>query len=289
MKRVFLTGGNGFFGSRFREAHHHNFEILSTDIEQLNILEKEKVQDALDLFKPDYVIHAAAIALTGFCNQNPQKCREINVTGTLNLAAACRRVGAKMVFLSSEQIFNGNEEPGPYRETDLPHPDTVYGKNKWEAETLLNDQIEEYWILRFTWMFGVPERCRPVVANIFWDTVKIALSGKKVKVPCNEYRGLTYIGEVMDQFARVFDLPYGTYHVGSRNDLDRYEVVCLILRELGLGGRIEELVEKDEERYRGKARDARLNTEKIREQGFRFSDTPEAIRRCIREYNLELT
>jgi dTDP-4-dehydrorhamnose reductase len=286
MKRVFLTGGNGFFGTRFREAHHHNYEILSTDIEELDILEKEKVQDALNLFKPDYVIHAAAIALTDYCNRNPQRCHEINVTGTLNVAAACRQVGAKMIFLSSEQIFNGNEEPGPYRKSDPPHPNTVYGKNKWEAETMLKDLIEEHWILRFTWMFGVPERCRPVVANILWDTVKIALRGERVKVPCNEYRGLTYIGEVMDQFTRVFDLPYGTYHVGSHNDLDRYEVVCLILRELGLGDRIDELVEKDEDRYKERARDARLDAEKIRTLGFHFSDTPKAIRRCIREYSL---
>ena len=289
MKRVFLTGGNGFFGSRFREAHHHNFEIQSTDIGELNILEKEKVRDALNLFKPDYVIHAAAVALTDFCNQHPGKCHEINVTGTINVAEACRHVGAKMVFLSSEQIFNGNQEPGPYRESDAPHPDTVYGENKWEAERLLSQIIEEHWILRFTWMFGVPERFRPVVANIFWDTVKLALRGRKVKVPANEYRGLTYIGEVMDQFARVFELPYGTYHVGSHNDLDRYEVVCLILRELGLEGRIHELVEKDEEKYRERARDARLDTEKIREQGFRFSDTPEAIRRCVQEYSLGLS
>jgi dTDP-4-dehydrorhamnose reductase len=289
MKRVFLTGGKGFFGTRFREAHHHNFEILSTDVEELNIIDKEKVQDALNLFKPDYVIHAAAIALTDFCDQNPEKCYGINVTGTLNVAAACRRIGAKMVFLSSEQIFNGNEEPGPYRETDLPHPDTVYGANKWEAEKLLKDQIEEYWVLRFTWLFGVPERYRPVVSNIFWDTVKTALRGKKVKVPCNEYRGLTYIGEVMDQFTRVFDLPCGTYHVGSHNDLNRYEVVCLILRELGLEERIDELVEKDAEKYRDRARDARLNTEKIRKRGFHFSDTSEAIRKCIQEYNLRLS
>lgn len=289
MKRVFLTGGNGFFGTRFREAHHHNFEILSTDVEDLNILEKEKVYDALNLFKPDYVIHAAAVALTDYCNENPDKCREINVAGTLNVASACSRVGARLVFLSSEQVFNGNDESGPYRETDLPHPDTVYGSNKLEAETLLKNEIEEYWVLRFTWMFGVPERCRPVAANIFWDTVKIALKGKKVPVPCHEYRGLTYIGEVMDQFTRIFDLPYDTYHVGSHNDLSRFDVVCLILRELGLGDRIDELVEKDEEKYRSKPRDARLNTEKIRSHGFHFSDTPEAIRKCIKEYNLRLS
>lgn len=289
MKRVFLTGGKGFFGTRFREAHHHNFEILSTDVEELNILDKEKVRDALNLFKPHYTIHAAAIALTDYCDRNPEKCYEINVNGALNVASACELTGAKLVFLSSEQVFNGNEEPGPYRETDMPHPDTVYGKNKWEAEKLLKDYIGDYWVLRFTWMFGVPERCRPVAANILWDTVKNALKGKKVKVPCNEYRGLTYIGEVMDQFSRVFDLPYGTYHVGSHNDLNRFETVCLILRELGLTERIDDLVEKDDEKYRDKVRDVRLNTEKIRGCGFSFSDTPEAIRRCIKDYYLKIS
>ncbi len=114
MKRVLLTGGNGFFGTRFRETHNHTFEILSTDVNELNILDKEKVDNALHLFKPDYVIHAAAIALTDFCNENPGKCHEINVTGTVNIAEACRNTGSKMIFLSTEQVFNGNTESGPY-------------------------------------------------------------------------------------------------------------------------------------------------------------------------------
>ena len=288
MKRVFLTGGNGFIGTRFREAYHHEFEILSTDVNELDILEKEKVRDALNLFKPDYVIHAAAIALTDFCNEYPEKCRAINVQGAVNIAEACRDTGAKLVFLSSEQVFNGNTNPGPYREGDKAVPNTVYGENKLEAEGLLRDILDELWILRFTWMFGVPERNRPVVANILWDTVRLALAGQKTKVPAREYRGLTYVGELMDQFGKVFDLPYGTWHVGSRNDLDRYEVVRLILEELGLGGRVDELVEKDEEKYREAPRDARLDTTKIHEAGFRFSDTPDALKRCIREYHLSL-
>ena len=288
MKRVFLTGGNGFVGKRFREAFHHDFEILSTDVNELNILEKEKVRDALNLFKPDYVIHMAAIALTGFCNEHPEKCREINVRGAVNVAEACRETGAKMVFLSTEQVFNGNPEPGPYTEDHAPVPNTQYGKNKYEAEGLLKDILEELWILRFTWMFGVPERERPVVANILWDTIRMALKGERTAVPTREYRGLTYIGELMDQFNKVFDLPYNTYHVGSKNDLDRYEVVSLILTELGLKSRIPELIEKDEKKYAEAPRDARLDTSRIQAAGFTFSDTPDAIRKCIREYSLSL-
>ena len=163
---------------------------------------------------------------------------------------------------------------------------TEYGKNKRDAEILIQKELDDLWILRFTWMFGVPERNRPVVANILWDTVKSALRGERTRVPTEEYRGLTYVNELMDQFGKVFELPFGTYHVGSRNDKDRYEIVRFILEELGLGSRVPELVEKDEKKYAETPRDARLDTSKIQSRGFHFSETTEALRRCIAEYQL---
>jgi len=288
MKRVLLTGGNGFIGTRFREAQHHNFEILSTDVGELNILEKEKVADAFKLFKPDYVIHAAAIALTDFCDKNPEKCYAINVTGAVNIAEACRDAGARMIFLSTEQVFNGNPESGPYKETDTPVPDTMYGKNKLEAEGLIREILDDLIVLRFTWMFGVPDRFRPVVNNVFWDTVKSVMRNEPVKVPSNEYRGLTYVNELTDQFDRIMNLPPGTYHVGAGNDKSRYEIVCLIMKELGLENRIEELILEDREKYASHPRDARLDTSLIQSLGVKFSETPDAVARCVKEYNLKM-
>lgn len=288
MKRVLLTGGNGFIGTRFREAHKHNFEILSTDVSELNILEEEKVLDALNLFKPDYVIHAAAIALTDFCNQNPEKCYAINVTGAANIARACKATGARMIFLSTEQVFNGNPEGGPYKESDTPVPDTMYGKNKLEAEGLIKEILDDLIILRFTWMFGVPERFCPVVNNVFWDTIKAVMKGETQKVPANEYRGLTYVNEMMDQFDKIMALPPGTYHVGSKNDKSRYEIVCLILKEMGLENRIDELIIKDEEKYADCARDARLDTSLIQSLGIKFSESSEAVAKCVSENFLNM-
>ncbi len=288
MKRVLLTGGNGFIGTRFREAHHHNYEILATDVQELNILEKDKILDAFKLYKPDYVIHAAAIALTDFCNKNPEKCHAINVDGAVNIAEACRETGARMIFLSTEQVFNGNPDPGPYKETDTPVPDTMYGRNKLEAEGKIKDILGDLIILRFTWMFGVPERNRPVVNNIFWDTVKSVMRNEPMRVPCNEYRGLTYVNELMDQFDKIMNLPPGTYHVGAENKKNRYDVVCQILKEMGLEHRIPELVIRDEEKYADKPRDARLDTSLIRSKGIIFSETSDAVARCVREYFLNM-
>ena len=78
---------------------------------------------------------------------------------------------------------------------------------------------------------------------------EILEKGEKIKVPDNEFRGFTYVNELMDQFDRIMNLPSGTYHVGSKNDISRYDIVCLILREMGLSHRIEELIIRDSEKW----------------------------------------
>ncbi|PKM96330.1 MAG: NAD(P)-dependent oxidoreductase [Firmicutes bacterium HGW-Firmicutes-1] len=288
MKKILLTGGLGFFCTRFTEKYHHTFQILSTDKDDLDIINEQSVLEAFKVFKPDYVIHAAAIADTDFCNKHSELAYKINVTGAINVAKACKATGAKMVFISSEQIFNGNEESGPYSEDDTPVPNTVYGENKLEAEGLLKNILDDLWILRFTWLFGFPERNCGINPNILWNTLTLALQGEKTKITTNEYRGLTYVHELIDQFEKVFELPFDTYHVGSHNNLSRYDITAHILKELGLENRIDALIEKDTDKYSDHPRDARLCTDKIRQFGFHFSDTTDSITQCLKEFRFNI-
>lgn len=287
-KKILLTGGKGFFCTRFTEKYKHDFEILSTDKDDLDITDEEKVLKAFKEFKPDYVIHAAAIAVTDFCNKHPKIAHKINVEGAVNVAKACMVVNAKMVFISTEQVFNGNTEAGPYSEDHTPVPNTVYGENKLEAEGLLKEILHELWIVRYTWLFGFPERNTNINPNILWDTLQIALNGEKTKVTDNEYRGLTYVHELIDQYSKIFELPFGTYHVGSKNDLSRYEITCLILKELGLEGRISTLIEKDIEKYKDTPRDVRLNCTKMSNLGFNFSESKDGLSKCINEFKFNI-
>lgn len=287
MQRILLTGGKGFFGTRLRKRYGTEFEILSTDVQELDILDGEAVDAAFKLFKPDIAVHAAAVAVTKFCDDNPDKCRAINVEGALNIGRACERHGTSMVFLSSEQVFNGRRGGAPFSESDDPAPDTVYGQNKLEAEALLSKMLERLWVLRFTWMFGVPQRGLPVVNNILWDTVRSALKGEAVTASKREFRGLTDIDELIGKFSKVFELPYGSYHIGSRNDLSRYDATELILASMGLGSRLGELLREDTEKYLDLPRDVRLDCSKAAAQGLRFLDTAESLPRCIAEYSLK--
>lgn len=286
MKKVLITGGRGFLGSRFTEAHIDRYEILATGSKELNILNHKHIDDCFSRFRPDYVIHAAAIPLSGYCEDNPDECYEVNVRGTLNIAEACKKWESKMIFMSTEQVFNGNSNRGPYSESDNASPDTVYGKNKLEAENLISEVLSDLVILRLTWLFGVPEKNKPVVSNILWDTFTAVRENRTIVVSDNEYRGLTFVDELVEQFPGLIDLPPGIYHAGSENNYSRYEIVCFILKELGLESRISELVHNDLEKYRDNPRDIRLNTDRLKKEGIRFSQSTEALSNCIRKYKL---
>jgi dTDP-4-dehydrorhamnose reductase len=288
MKKILLTGGNGFFCTRFVERYKNTYEIISKGSSLLDITDEKKVTETIKNFNPDYVIHAAAKASTEFCDKNPDLAYKINVTGAINVAKACKEVHSKMIFLSTEQVFNGNVESGPYTEESIPCPDTMYGKNKLEAEGLLKEVLDELWVVRFTWLFGVPERNCGMSPNILWGTLSDILQGKKTKVTTNEYRGLTYVHEVIDQFPMIFEIPYGTYHVGSHNSLSRYDICSLIFKEVGLEHRISELLEADTEKYKEHTRDVRLCTDKIKSYGLEFSESIDGIKKCLKEFKIKL-
>ena len=288
IKKILLTGGNGFFCTRFVAQYKNTYDILSTSVPMLDITDEAKVTKTLKSFNPDYVIHAAAIASTEFCDKNPELAYKTNVIGAVNVAKACKEVNAKMIFISTEQVFNGNVESGPYTEEATAVPCTVYGKNKLEAESLLKEVLEDLWILRFTWLFGLPQRNCGMSPNILWDTLTAIMQGKKTKVTPNEYRGLTYVHEIIDQFPKLFEIPFGTYHIGSHNDLSRYDICSLILKEIGLEHRTYELLEVDFEKYKDHVRDVRLCTDKIKSYGLEFSESTDGIKKCLKEFKFKL-
>lgn len=283
-KRILITGANGFFGTRFINKYQHKFDITPTDVEQLDITNVEQVTNMFNEIKPDYVIHAAAIAVTDFCNQNPDIAHKVNVQGAINIAKACKNVGAKLVFISTEQIYNGNEAAGPYKETDTPIPDTIYGQNKLEAEIELRSILDEMWILRFTWMFGLPERNTSINPNVLWNTLQALINGEKMLERRNEFRGLTYIHELIDQFEKVFDIPYGTYHTGAHNPASRFDIAQHILIEMGQSMRWGEILKPSDA---PKTRDVRLDTSKLAEQGITFTDSKAAITQCLIEFGFK--
>ena len=282
--KILLTGGRGFFASRFADFYKNQYEIFAPGHKELDVADEQSIQKAIKNFQPDVILHTAAVASTDYCNDHSDIAHKINVDGSVYLAKAAKSVHAKMIFISSEQIFNGNAESGPYKETDTAAPDTVYGQTKLEAEGLLRQILPELWIVRFTWLFGMPQRNCSITDNILWGTIKSILKNQPIKASKNEFRGMTYVHEMVENITKLFELPYDTYNMGAENQKSRYEIVKEIIEDIGLADRLPELLIEDKIKYASKPRDIRVNTEKAKVLGITFSDTSTAIKKCLAEY-----
>lgn len=288
MKKIVITGGSGFVGSRFKKMYEHKYDIKALSSRDLDVSNQKAVDDFMDKEKPDYVFHFAGLANQQYCIDHPDQAYAVNVLGTVYLAKACQRLNAKMVFSSTEQLFNGSQEQGPYNEESQPVPNTVYGQNKWEAEQKLPDILKECWIVRFTWIFGLPEKDCAGGSNILMDTLKSILYNEPIHVSQYEFRGMSDVDEICQNLVKLLELPYGTYHMGSTNNNSRYDIVQYIMEEIGLSeDRIRELLIADNSKYNENCwRELRLDNTKAKKAGMEFTDTKEAIHRCLKRFSI---
>jgi len=188
-----------------------------------------------------------------------------------------------MIFFSSEQVFNGNSQRGPYREEGIPKPNTVYGENKLKAEELIKEVLDEVLIFRLNWLFTLPEKGYKTGSNILSSVLESIEKNEKIYASSHEFRGMTYIYELLEKFKSLLNLPFGTYHLGSENNLSRYEIVKHILLKLDLGDRIEEILVEEEKYKKENPRDLRLDTKKLKSFGISFLTTKESLSKMIKE------
>lgn len=288
MDKIMLTGAGGFFASRFAKFYKDRYNIVALNHSELDICNEQKTIDMIRRISPKYVVHSAAISDTGICERNPELSYNVNVRGSVSIAKGCAVSNAKLIYLSSDQVYNGNIEAGPYDEDIAVMPNTVYGRHKFEAENEVSAIVENTVILRLTWLFSLPERYAKTNSNIIWNIIKCALENKKITLPANEYRGITYVYDLISNFDKILGIPKGIYNTGSENNFSTYETAEAVLNYLGLANRIEDLLIKDEERYKQYPRDLRISNEKLKNFQIYFTSTEEAVRECIHDFSYKI-
>lgn len=189
-----------------------------------------------------------------------------------------------MVFSSSNQVYSGNKKEGPYSEEIIIEPNTIYAQSKYNAENEIKNILDNYYNLRLTWLFSMPERNKKVNTNIITNILNSTLKKQPINLSINEFRGMTYVYEVIENFEKLIEIPFGNYNYGSENNLSTYEIGKKVLENIGLENRIEEIIIKDTERFKDKKRDLRISNSKLKKLNINFSDTEEAVQRCIKEF-----
>jgi dTDP-4-dehydrorhamnose reductase len=156
MKRILVIGAKGMLGRDLMglllSSHPHD-EIIGWDIEDIDIQKEEDTVFKVEKLRPHLVINLAAYTDVDGCESNEEKALAVNAEGAKHVALATLRCRAKMVYLSTDYVFDGKKKE-PYLESDSPHPLSVYGHSKWKGEQYVQKLVRDILIIRTQWLYG---------------------------------------------------------------------------------------------------------------------------------------
>ena len=221
---ILITGSTGFVGSRVRVALQERYDLVTPGHDELDVTSAEAVDSYVAEKRPDVILHLAAISNTGYCEEHPEESYLVNVVSVENLAEAASKYGAKFVFFSSDQVYNGNLESGLLSEDFSVAPENHYGRHKLLAEQRAMSICKNTVALRATWMYDSERPEMKTHSNFVLNFENALANGTSLRFATREYRGITWIDEVVNNLPYAFDLPGGVYNFGAENELNTYEV-----------------------------------------------------------------
>ncbi|WP_242891018.1 dTDP-4-dehydrorhamnose reductase [Actinomadura litoris] len=272
--RVYVTGASGLLGRALLAELPADWEARGVAHHDFDIADAGAVSKSIEAFAPDVVVHAAANAIVDECESDPAHAFRVNLGGTRNVAAACRSAGCRLVYISSDYVFDGTETPaGGYREDDVPNPLSVYGVTKLAGERI-SAAVPDHLSVRTSWLFGgEDERVDQVLA-----LVRRAARGERVRLIDDQFSAPTYTADLARALMFLLERRVtGTIHVANRGRASWYQVAGVAL---GVdAGRVEPMP-MAECGFRGaRPRDSTLGTDRLAALGFAMPDWEDAVRR----------
>ena len=230
---ILITGSSGFVGSRVTKALQKDYKLITPSHSELDVTSAEDVDQFIKTRRPDAILHLAAISNTGYCEEHPQESLLVNVVSVENLARAAARYNVKFVWFSSDQVYNGNLESGLLAEDVKVAPENHYGRHKLLAEERSMAICPDSVALRATWMYDINRTGMKTHNNFVLNFRNAEENGTVLRFATREYRGITWVEEVVKNIPHALYLPGGVYNFGSENQLNTYETA---IRYAGLIG-----------------------------------------------------
>lgn len=285
--KILITGSSGFLGSRLAYFYRNKYELLLPSHSELNVCREDAVKAYMEEHRPEIVIHCAALSNTWYCEQHPEESHRVNVQGTVRIAKACKQTGAKFIFMSSDQVYNGTPMLGPLREEDMLQPITIYGLHKMEAEQRALWNLPDSVGLRLTWMYDLPDSRMKLNSNILANLQHAIHERTMIKAATHEYRGVTYVWEVVRNMEKAVSLPGGIYNYGSSNTLNSYELYLEVAKLMGANNP-SACITPDAGRFSAQDRNLTMNCSLIEKYDIHFHDSIDGIKEALlRPYRTE--
>lgn len=261
--KVLVTGVKGQLGYDVaNELVKRGVEAVGVDIDEMDITDAVSVDKVIKQVSPDAVIHCAAYTAVDAAEDNVELCRKVNADGTANIAKVCKELDIKMMYISTDYVFDGQGER-PWEPDDERHPLNVYGQTKYEGEVAVTDALDKYFIVRIAWVFGVNGK------NFIKAILNKAKTVDTLTVVNDQYGSPTYTFDLARLLVDMIQSDkYGFYHATNEGICTWYEFACEIIRQAGLSTKV---LPVSADRYPAKAKrpaNSRMSKEKLTENGF---------------------
>lgn len=275
--KVLVTGVKGQLGyDVVKELDKRGIEAVGVDIEEMDITDSWSVNKVIKEAAPDAVIHCAAYTAVDAAEDNVEVCRKVNADGTQNIAKVCKELNIKMIYISTDYVFDG-KGTRPWEPEDERHPLNVYGLTKYEGELAVQNTLDKYFIVRIAWVFGVNG------GNFIKTMLKLAETRNRLTVVNDQFGSPTYTYDLAKLLVDMVQTEkYGIYHATNEGICTWYEFACEIFKQAGISM---EVVPVSAEEYKAKAprpENSRMSKDKLEENGFeRLPSWQDALKRYL--------
>lgn len=231
-EKVLVTGARGMLGWALTKELNLEYQLIGIDIEDADITDESQIKEEIFNIKPDVVIHAAAYTEVDNCEKNKELTHRVNAKGAENVAHACKLCQAKLIYISTDFIFDGLKN-SPYTEDDNPNPINTYGWTKLEGERQIQEILPNHLIIRTAWLYG------PHGRNFVDKILQLAQSEPELKVVNDQTGTPTYTIDL----ARAIGLlvkkdPIGIINVTNSGSCTWFEFAKKILSIRGISKKI---------------------------------------------------
>ena len=227
--KVLVTGVKGQLGyDVVNELTKRGIEAVGVDIREMDNTDAASVEKVIGEAAPDAVVHCAAYTAVDAAEDNVEICRKVNADGTQNIANVCKKLDCKMVYISTDYVFDG-EGTRPWEPEDERHPLNVYGQTKYEGELAVQKTLEKYFIVRISWVFGVNGK------NFIKTMLNLGKTHDHLTVVNDQFGSPTYTYDLARLLVdMILTDKYGIYHATNEGICNWYEFACEIFRQAGM-------------------------------------------------------
>ena len=278
--KVLVTGVKGQLGyDVVNELTKRGHEAVGVDVDEMDITDGDACRQVITEANPDAVIHCAAYTAVDAAEDNVDLCRRVNADGTRNIALVCRDLDIKMVYISTDYVFDG-QGTRPWEPDDARDPLNVYGVTKCEGEMAVEELVKKFFIVRIAWVFGVNGK------NFIRTMLRLGEEKGAVSVVDDQIGSPTYTYDLARLLVDMTESEhYGRYHATNEGFCSWYEFACEIFKQAGMAE--VKVTPVDSSQFPAKAKrpmNSRMDKSKLTANGFEPLPTwQDALNRYLKE------